>query len=502
MFLFTNCEDDFTKEESNEHDSGIRTTQLTAKEIDAMPEVSSILNKIDEERTIAKTQKSVYNSDYDFYVNKDNVLKISKGSYHSLTFPVYRLPDNGLTENLVLSLEKGGKYSASLYTYDLTPEEKEKLRKNTPFLFENPVKRKQLPLFKSSTLTGKITQIWYTEIAIIPCSSGDHNSKNLGIWHKCEVIPPQIFVITRSLLLDDGDNGWVTGGDYAAPGSGGGFVGSGTYNPNVPPYDPNKSDAILTLPQLNIQTNEQKFYNQLDNAQKININVKEVRIPLLAQLQANNYYDASQEVAEFVLSNIAVGNLSTDLRIKLMQLAAVNISNASIICEYLQENDFSEESIEAVENALSDISNNIYPTTILNLVTKQWQKDVINNVLSLSTPFINTIQQTFNTNQNVNLSFINKNAPDSNANTSFPTSSQISSGNFTVYITYDNSYLDTATNLSIVAVTVHEMVHAHLRNLYITGQLPSVDASYNNLFNAYIQFYKIVIKLHLTNLTI
>ncbi len=221
-----------------------------------------------------------------------------------------------------------------------------------------------------------------------------------------------------------------------------------------------------------------------------NINNEKVRTPLLAQLEANNYSQASQEVAEFVLSNIVVGNLSTDLRVMLMQLAAVNISNASIICEYLQEYDFSEKSIEAVENALSDISNNIYPTTILNLVTKQWQKDLINNVLSLSTPFINTIQQTFNTNQNVNLSFINKNFPDANAGTSFPTSSEISSGNFTIYITYDNSYLDTATNLSLVAVTVHEMVHAHLRNLYINGQLPSVDASYNNLFNAYIGFYK------------
>lgn len=171
MFLFTNCEDDLVKEEANGQDSGIRASYLNAKEVNAIPEVLSLLNKIDEERLKSKTEKSVYNIDYDFYVNKDNVLKIIKGDYHSLTFPIYRLPDNGLTENLVLSLEKDGKYSASLYTYDLKPEEKDKIKSNTPFLFENSVKRKQLPLLNASTITGKIRQIWYTDIAVIPCAS-------------------------------------------------------------------------------------------------------------------------------------------------------------------------------------------------------------------------------------------------------------------------------------------------------------------------------------------
>lgn len=77
----------------------------------------------------------------------------------------------------------------------------------------------------------------------------------------------------------------------------------------------------------------------------------------MAQLQANNYSEASQEVAEFVLSNIAVGNLSTDLRIKLMQLAASDLISVKEITIHLQENEFSEESISFVEDLVSNINS-------------------------------------------------------------------------------------------------------------------------------------------------
>ncbi|NRR93336.1 hypothetical protein HSX10_17315 [Winogradskyella undariae] len=46
------------------------------------------------------------------------------GNYHSYTFTIDRGFDNGLTENLLLSLQNDGSYKAVLITYDLTDAEK------------------------------------------------------------------------------------------------------------------------------------------------------------------------------------------------------------------------------------------------------------------------------------------------------------------------------------------------------------------------------------------
>lgn len=56
-------------------------------------------------------------------------------------------------------------------------------------------------------------------------------------------------------------------------------------------------------------------------------------------------------------------------------------------------------------------------------------------------------------------------------------------------IEFDNTYLDNATNISIASNALHEMVHAYLINLYITGQMSSQTDDYNDLLNAFIDFY-------------
>ncbi|REE06935.1 hypothetical protein DFQ09_1263 [Winogradskyella pacifica] len=72
--------------------------------------------------------RDVYNAELDFTIDTDVANYIEYGAYHSYTFPVYRTTDNGLIENLLLSLQNDGNYKAYLITYNLTEQEKEQIQ--------------------------------------------------------------------------------------------------------------------------------------------------------------------------------------------------------------------------------------------------------------------------------------------------------------------------------------------------------------------------------------
>lgn len=94
------------------------------------PDLSSnkdLLSKIDDINKKARSNRGssreVYNAEMDFYVNTEEANYVEYGSYHSYTFPVYRNEDNGLIENLFLSLQSDGTYKSVLTQYNLTTEE-------------------------------------------------------------------------------------------------------------------------------------------------------------------------------------------------------------------------------------------------------------------------------------------------------------------------------------------------------------------------------------------
>ncbi|TXE17643.1 hypothetical protein ES692_08750 [Psychroserpens burtonensis] len=72
--------------------------------------------------------RDVYNAQFDFNVDTDIANYIEYGSYHSYTFPIIRNIDNGLIENLLLSLQQDDTYRAFLITYDLTDNEREQVQ--------------------------------------------------------------------------------------------------------------------------------------------------------------------------------------------------------------------------------------------------------------------------------------------------------------------------------------------------------------------------------------
>ena len=168
-----------------------------------------------------------------------------------------------------------------------------------------------------------------------------------------------------------------------------------------------------------------------------------------------------------------------------------NASERTEIENYIADNGCAEESKEFAQEAIEAFKNGgevDIDKEILYLINKPCQNQVVKDVLSISSPLTNLINVTFGANNKVNVKFSNTNIPNANAQTNpfyYGTAS-----NFTISIAFDNTFLETSTDLGIVAVTLHELVHAQLLQLYIKGQLTSANSTqYNDLLNAFIAFY-------------
>ena len=157
---------------------------------------------------------------------------------------------------------------------------------------------------------------------------------------------------------------------------------------------------------------------------------------------------------------------------------------------YSVQNNFSSESVSFVNYVITHINeiNEIdFPNNIAYSINKPCQKQIVKDVIQVCSPFTELIQQTFDSNDKANIIFSNENGLQGNAITlnEYLGTPQ----NFTIKIKFDNTFLNNSTDLGIVAVTLHELVHAYLLNLYLKGTLVAANSDYNTLQNAFIAFY-------------
>lgn len=96
---------------------------ITKTEIQKNPLVRKRLEKFTKKAT-AKNARIVTDSIYGFTIDTDTAIYIENGSYHSYTFPIRNTSDNGLEENLLLSVQEDGTYDAFIVIYTLTTSEK------------------------------------------------------------------------------------------------------------------------------------------------------------------------------------------------------------------------------------------------------------------------------------------------------------------------------------------------------------------------------------------
>ncbi|MBT4996512.1 MAG: hypothetical protein HOM88_08595 [Hellea sp.] len=122
--LLTTCE----KEEEPQFLEQIETKNLSPFKVSKID--NSTLNKNEKiqnklfsinDNSITTQNRTIYSNQYEFYINTDNVSYIENldATYHSYTFPIYRNTENGLLENLLLSLQPDGSYKALIQLKDM-----------------------------------------------------------------------------------------------------------------------------------------------------------------------------------------------------------------------------------------------------------------------------------------------------------------------------------------------------------------------------------------------
>lgn len=130
--MLFNCEKDIvnleqetvTKSKYSISEIGISEIQQNSNLIEKLDRLTKKKKKLHSKNT---HNKSVYSSEYDFTVNTDfcKYIESKDGKYHSYTFPVTREIDNGLLENLLVTLQLDGSYKLFLISYNITEQEKQ-----------------------------------------------------------------------------------------------------------------------------------------------------------------------------------------------------------------------------------------------------------------------------------------------------------------------------------------------------------------------------------------
>lgn len=127
-----NCQkdDDLKATEYNQEKSQFKISYVGKAEIENNNLLNSKLNELTTDIKKAKinTQnKTVYSSEYDFYINTDyaTYLENDDASYHSYTFNIIRSEEINGIENLVFSINSDNSYNTSIVKYNVSSSEKE-----------------------------------------------------------------------------------------------------------------------------------------------------------------------------------------------------------------------------------------------------------------------------------------------------------------------------------------------------------------------------------------
>ena len=124
-FMATGCQkEDITNHHSNRQapeNPPFKVHKIFSDEISKNKSITNTLKSFEQELTKnrqSSQNKEVYSSEFDFTIETDYATYIENedGSYHSYTFPIIRTEDNGLLENLLLSLKPDGSYKTFMVT--------------------------------------------------------------------------------------------------------------------------------------------------------------------------------------------------------------------------------------------------------------------------------------------------------------------------------------------------------------------------------------------------
>lgn len=220
--LFISCNDELSERETQPNKNNLQIRKLNEFEINQNSIVAERISKIEKFKSEIFTNKIVYDSIYDFFLNTDEALYINDGISESFTFPVYRNSSNTILENLVIHIQN---QETLVYLVNYGHSYNELLNMTKSQLEQNDVKHYLIDLNPSSILTGKLDAPTKEHICIetyvwdpsVPCNQGD----NVG--------GAELFC--GGYVLQSSVCEWVTsggGGTDSSSGSTGSTTGTGT----------------------------------------------------------------------------------------------------------------------------------------------------------------------------------------------------------------------------------------------------------------------------------
>ena len=171
-FLMNSCEksDDAEPEPIQEVAKGFNTYMISNDDLERNEALkNTIINDGGSNARDANTGRLntiVHYDAYDFSIETDYVAYVETldKTYHSYTFPVIRDTATSVTENLLLSLEKDGSYTASLIAYEFTMDQKRLVYQNEYVSLLYKTTTTSLENFNSSAILQSRDYYYYNAI--------------------------------------------------------------------------------------------------------------------------------------------------------------------------------------------------------------------------------------------------------------------------------------------------------------------------------------------------
>ena len=298
LILTLSCQkEEIIEEIVNVEKSQIQKNTVSKQEILDNPELMFALNAA--KNKISTTKNNIKSSTgisvLELNIDLENVVRISKESYTSYTFPVVR--ENRYIENLLVSLQENGTYRTMLISYSINEIEREAL-KNDEYI--NLTKKAEVTLLEGSFPTikswNKSAETCYNiDVATVAetCDySEKHTYEEVQAGADCkDPTPPSPPVYYISFTPDNCDS----------------ESSGGTEQPNPTPLDPGGGgEPLITEPDKGdlttplLPTDEyllERFFTSLSDDQKSWIfdgNLPWINNEIVPFLKANNFSSESK----------------------------------------------------------------------------------------------------------------------------------------------------------------------------------------------------------------
>lgn len=282
--LLWNCEkQDNPIQEIEQYQPKLKISKIHKKQIQENKIISqklqSFKGKIKTEKKDGTFSKSIYSSEYDFYIETDYATYIENqdGSYHSYTFPIQRTINNGLIENLLLSLQTDETYKMFLTSYQLSEQDLVDIENGIEVDFTNKINSNEI---SDDNLINDVFAKTYgcVETYYVSCSvGGSANGHGPAKQNNGSYCSGSDFVIDVSGC---GGSGISYGNHNISTGTGSNYTGSGNTTNGTGTSHSDSATATAATYNLTTITNcfncptleEQKFIDFIENLSTENQN--------------------------------------------------------------------------------------------------------------------------------------------------------------------------------------------------------------------------------------